>query len=72
MTDIKPGMLVKSKWRAADVQKHEMKIGLVIAVRQYSLSSYVDDNADVIWSGHTNPIAVKLKYIVPLEECEDA
>ena len=72
MPDIKPGMLVQSKWRAADIQKHEMKIGLVIAVRQYSLASYVDDNAEVIWSGQTNPVTVKLKYIVPFEDCEDA
>ena len=63
MPDFKPGMLVKSKYRAADIQKH--KIGLVIAV-------HGEEHVDVIWSGQTNPTTVKLKYIVPLEECEDA
>ena len=70
MPDFKPGMLVKSKYRAADIRKH--KIGLVIAVHQYSLTRYVDESADIIWSGQTNPTTVKLKYIVPFEECEDA
>ena len=65
MTDIKPGMLVQSKWHAPDIKEDEWDIGLVVAVH---ISMFVQSVAEVIWSGQSHPTRVELKYIVPVEK----
>lgn len=66
MTDIKPGMLVQSKWHAPDIKEDEWDTGLVVAV--HIRPRTFDYVADVIWSGQTRPTRVKVKYIAPLRE----
>ena len=69
MTDIKPGMLVQSKWHAPDIKEDEWDTGLVVAVHMSPRFALIEAAvADVIWSGQTRPTRVKVKYIAPLRE----
>jgi len=66
MSDIKPGMLVQSKWHTL---RHPCPPGLVVAVYMPSPSEgWLNATADVIWSGQSRPIRVELKFIAPLRE----
>lgn len=69
MSEIKPGMLVQSKWHAPDIKEDERATGLVVAVYMPSPSEgWLNATADVIWFGQSRPIRVELKFIAPLRE----